>query len=177
MTQVIAPVKNLLVIDSQVSNWQSLAAGVGSDTAVLIVDSSSDGLTQISDYLRTSAASTPDFTPLQSLQIISHGSAGSLLLGSSTVTTANLKQYTSQLTNIGSSLTTTGDILLYGCNVAAGQSGLDFINLFATLTNADVAASNDVTGSAVLGGNWQLEASTGSIESTLTLSNNMLNSA
>ena len=61
MTQVIAPVKNLLVIDSQISNWQSLAAGVGTDTAVLILDSSSDGLTQISAYLTTFAASTSTY--------------------------------------------------------------------------------------------------------------------
>ncbi len=169
MTQVIAPVKNLLVIDSLVSNWQSLATGVGTDNAVLILDSGSDGLTQISDYLTTLAASTQDFVPLQSLQIISHGSAGSLLLGSSTLTTGSLKQYTSQLANIGSSLTDTGDILLYGCNVAAGQAGLDFINQFAALTNADVAASNDVTGSAALGGNWLLEANTGPIEAALSL--------
>ena len=172
MTQVNALVKNLLVIDNKVSNWQSLAAGVGNDTAVLILDSGSDGLMQISDYLTTLAASAPDFTPLQSLQIISHGSAGNLLLGSSTVTTANLKQYTSQLAKIGSSLMATGDILLYGCNVAAGQSGLDFINQFAALTNADVAASNDITGSAAFNGNWQLEASTGSIEAAAALSAN-----
>ncbi len=119
MTQIIAPVKNLLVIDSQVNNWQSLSAGVGTDTTVLILDSGSDGLTQISDYLTTLAASTPDFVALQSLQIISHGSAGRLLLGSSTVTTGSLKHYTSQLASIGSNLTATGDILLYGCNVAA----------------------------------------------------------
>ncbi|MEI6333308.1 MAG: FG-GAP-like repeat-containing protein [Methylococcaceae bacterium] len=175
MTQVNAAVKNLLVIDSQVSNWQSLAAGIGTDTdtAVLILDSGSDGLKQISDYLTNLAASKQDFVPLQSLQIISHGSAGSLLLGSSTLTTGSLKQYTSQLAGIGSSLTATGDILLYGCNVAAGQSGLDFINLFSTLTNADVAASTDVTGSAALGGDWQLEASTGSIEATGVLSANI----
>ena len=172
MTQIIAPVKNLLVIDSQVNNWQSLSAGVGTDTTVLILDSGSDGLTQISDYLTTLAASTPDFVALQSLQIISHGSAGRLLLGSSTVTTGSLKHYTSQLASIGSNLTATGDILLYGCNVAAGQSGLDFINLFSTLTSADVAASNDITGSAALGGNWKLEASTGAIEAASALSAN-----
>ena len=175
MTQVIAPVKKLLVIDSQVSNWQNLAAGVGTDTTVLILDSGSDGLTQIRDYLTNLAASTPDFTPLQSLQIISHGSAGSLLLGSSTLTTVNLKHYTSQLASIGKSLTETGDILLYGCNVAAGQSGLDFINQLSALTNADVAASNDITGSTALGGNWQLEANTGMIESALALNKTALN--
>ena len=164
MNQVIAPVKNLLVIDSQVSDWQSLAAGVGTDTAVLILDSGSDGLTQISDYLTTLAASTPDFVPLQSLQIISHGSAGSLLLGSSTLTTANLKQYTSQLASIGSSLTATGDILLYGCNAGQGDVGQQFVNNMAQLSGADVAASTNLTGSTALGGDWMLEYNSGNIE-------------
>ena len=167
MNQVIAPVKNLLVIDSQVSNWQSLANAATADTAVLILDSGSDGLTQISNYLTTLAASTQYFVPLQSLQIISHGSAGSLLLGSSTVTTGSLKQYSSQLASIGNSLTATGDILLYGCNVAETPLGLDFINLFSTLTRADVAASTDLTGATALGGNWVLEAATGTIEATV----------
>jgi len=173
MSQVITPVKNLLAIDSQVSNWQSLATGIGTDTRVLILDSGSDGLSQISDYLTISAANTHDFVPLQSLQIISHGSAGSLQLGSSKLTTGSLKQHTSQLAIIGNSLAATGDILLYGCDVAAGQSGLDFINQFAALTKADVAASTDVTGSAALGGDWQLEAGTGAIEAASAVSANI----
>jgi hypothetical protein len=60
---------------------------------VLILNSGSDGFTQISDYLRTLAnAGTQDFVPLQSLQIISHRSASSLLLGSSTLTTGSFKK-------------------------------------------------------------------------------------
>jgi Ca2+-binding RTX toxin-like protein len=166
-------IQNLLVIDRQVIDWQSLAAGAGADTAVLILDSGTDGLTQISDYLSNASAS--GLLLLQSIQIISHGSAGSLQLGSSRISSSNLGLYTKQLAKIGSSLTDTGDILLYGCNVAAGQVGLDFINQFAALTNADVAASNDITGSAALGGNWWLEASTGSIEVALSLNTAILN--
>ena len=174
MTQTNTAIQNLLVIDSQVTDWQSLAAGAGADTAVLILDSGADGLTQISDYL--SNTSTSDLSLLQSIQIISHGSAGSLQLGSSTISSSNLSLYTKQLAKIGSSLTDTGDILLYGCNVAAGQAGLDFINQLSVLTNADIAASNDLTGSAALNGNWQLEANTGAIEvhlnSNVTILNN-----
>lgn len=157
-------IQNLLVIDSQVKDSQSLVSGIGTDTAVLILDSKSDGLTQISAYLSNSA-----YAPLQSIQIISHGSAGSLQLGSSTITTSTLNSYTKQLTAIGSYLTATGDILLYGCDVATGQSGLEFIKQFAALTSADVAASNDITGSAALGGDWQLEANIGSIEVEMAL--------
>jgi hypothetical protein len=137
MTQINTLIQNLLVIDNQVKDWQSLVAGVKPDTAVLILDSTRDGLTQISAYLSNSA-----YAPLQTLQIISHGSTGSLQLGSSTLSKSNLGLYAKQLAKMGSSLTDNGDILLYGCDVAAGQSGLDFINQFSALTNADLAASN-----------------------------------
>ncbi len=83
MTQTNTAIQNLLVIDRQVTDWQSLAAGAGADTALLILDSGSDGLTQLSDYL--SKACTQGLPLLQSIQIISHGSAGSLQLGSSTI--------------------------------------------------------------------------------------------
>ena len=49
MSQVITPIQNLLVIDSQVNNWQSLAKAATAETAVLILDSGYDGLKQISD--------------------------------------------------------------------------------------------------------------------------------
>ncbi|MGZ8173613.1 DUF4347 domain-containing protein [Methylobacter sp.] len=172
MTQVTTPIQNLLVIDSRVKDWQSLVAGVSANTAILILDPNSDGLTQISNYL-TAKAGLP---LLQGIQIFSHGSAGSLLLGSSTITNSTLNLYTKQLAKIGTSLTDTGDVLLYGCNVAANKTGVDFINQFAALTNADVAASNNLTGSAALGGDWQLEASTGSIEATAALTSTTLNS-
>jgi hypothetical protein len=45
MTQTDTAIQNLLVIDSQVTDWQSLAAGTGADKAVLILDSGADGLT------------------------------------------------------------------------------------------------------------------------------------
>jgi hypothetical protein len=100
----------------------------------------------------------------QSIHIISHGNAGSLLLGSSMVTGGNLSSYGSQLAAMGHALTDTGDILLYGCNVAADQTGLQFVNRFADLTNAEVAASDDITGGQ---GDWQLEAATGMVEPAL----------
>jgi hypothetical protein len=95
-------IKNLLVIDSRVFNWQALAAAATPDTTVLILDSATDGLIQISAYLSSLiAASAQTFTPLQSIQIISHGSAGSISLGSTSITTSTLKQYTSQLATLG----------------------------------------------------------------------------
>ena len=177
MNQATVPTRQLIIIDSQVNNWQRLANDVSTNNLVLILNSSSDGLTQISDFLTALSANagTDDFTPLQSIHIISHGSSGSVLLGSSTLTANNLGLYTSQLATIGNALTENGDILLYGCNVAAEPAGLPFINQFAALTNADVAASDDITGTALLGGDWLLEKATGTIDSSLALSAATLN--
>jgi Domain of unknown function (DUF4347)/Beta-propeller repeat len=51
-----------------------------------------------------------------------------------------------------------------------GDLGRAFVQSLSQLTGADVAASEDLTGNAALGGNWTLEVTTGAIESSLVLS-------
>ena len=67
-------------------------------------------------------------------------------------------QRAQDLATLGGALSASGDILLYGCDVAAGADGLAFVNALANATGADVAASTDLTGAAVKGGDWVLEA-------------------
>ncbi len=111
-------------------------------------------------------------TLYDAIHILSHGSAGHLYLGSADLNSNNLTDYQSQLQKIGSVLTDIGDLLLYGCNVAEGDEGNQFITALAEVTGADVAASDDLTGAAALGGDWVLEANRGVIEtSVLSLSN------
>ena len=61
-------------------------------------------------------------------------------------------------------MTAHGDILIYGCDVAKGTIGQAFIEQLAAATGKDVAASTSDTGAAALGGDWVLEAQTGTIE-------------
>ena len=164
MNPIIPRTTNLVVIDSQVDGWQSLVSGVGVDTRVLMLNSGSDGISQISTYL---SADSQDFTPLESIHIVSHGSSGSLLLGSSLINSENIKKYTNQLAVIGNALTDSGDILLYGCNVAQGQQGQSFIEQLATAMGADVAASDDLTGASLLGGDGVLEQSIGVVKTAV----------
>ena len=58
-------------------------------------------------------------------------------------------------------------MLLYGCNVAADSDGQSLLDNIARLTGADVVASDDLTGSAELGGDWQLEYQAGDIQSSV----------
>jgi hypothetical protein len=54
-------------------------------------------------------------------------------------------------------------IFLYGCNIAAGEKGQAFINRLSELTGQQIAASANPTGHAALGGDWELEVTTGEI--------------
>jgi uncharacterized delta-60 repeat protein len=148
--------KQLIIIDSQVNDWQSLATGISATATILVLDSTRDGLMQIAEAI-------PAYSGLNAIHIISHGSTGSLLLGSSVLNSEVLASYSKELKQVGSSLSATGDILLYGCNVAQGDIGLSFINQLAAMTGADVTASDGLTGK---GGDWALEVSTGNIEAS-----------
>ncbi len=57
-----------------------------------------------------------------------------------------------------------GDILFYGCNLAAGTVGAKFLDQLAQATGANIAASDDLTGSVRLGGDWQLESQAGTVD-------------
>ena len=154
--------KTVVFIDPNVTDWQNLVNGVEPGSLVFIIDQTRDGIRQITDKLAA-------LTDIDSVQIISHGGEGSLSLASTQLNSANLNSYSSQLQQWGQSLTTTGDILLYGCDVAGGVIGKAFVQQISQLTGADVAASDDWTGSAALGGDWLLEYATGLIEAPLAL--------
>ena len=63
-----------------------------------------------------------------------------------------------------------GDVLIYGCNLAESADGAALVNSLSKITGADVAASDDLTGNSILGGDWDLEYKTGEIESSLAFS-------
>jgi|GEM_PF-474661 Ca2+-binding RTX toxin-like protein len=54
-----------------------------------------------------------------------------------------------------------GSLLLYGCKVAAGDSGVEFIHKLHNITQANIAASRTLTGNSALGGDWELEITLG----------------
>lgn len=147
-------------IDASVQDYQFLTAAIAPDTAIYLLNSSQDALTQITQTLL-------HHQDIASVHIISHGSAGQLQVGNTWLDATTLEQYRSHLQTWGTALTADADILLYGCEIGAGAWGEAFVRQFAHLTGADIAASNTLTGSAALGGDWVLEVNTGDIAATL----------
>lgn len=141
----------------QTANTTVNAAFIDNDTLVVVLDAGRDGIDQISEVLRA-------YEGVAAVHILSHGSSAALRVGGTSLNSEKLKQYADRLKAWGRSLTPDGDILLYGCNVGKGATGIQFVHDLGKITGADIAASNDDTGSAALGGDWQLEVSTGVIE-------------
>ena len=104
------------------------------------------------------------FTGLRfdSIAIYSHASPGLMDFGPDH-TQAEQPAERQAWASIGRHLGEEGDLLIYGCNLAATEAGKELVDRLSALTQADVAASTDLTGSQ---GNWQLEYQTGRIESS-----------
>ncbi|MCZ0900860.1 DUF4347 domain-containing protein, partial [Microcoleus sp. HI-ES] len=128
-------------MDSNVENYQQLLRGVKSDTEVILLDKTRDGIEQIAEI----AASRHS---LNSIQIVAHGASASVEIGRAELNIHNIETYSSQLQQWGKALKETGSILLLSCNTGAGESGLKFIQKLSEITGANVAASNNLTGSA-----------------------------
>jgi hypothetical protein len=144
-------------VDSNLPDLATLLAGLPAGAEVHLIEAGYDGVQLLADTLQGRSG-------IQAIHLLTHGSAGSLNLGSSMLTSANLAGYEAQWATVRSALTQDADFLIYGCDVAAGDAGAAFVSQLASLTGADVAASTDLTGAANLGGDWVLEAQTGAIE-------------
>ncbi|BBT18129.1 hypothetical protein WP8S17C03_41780 [Metapseudomonas otitidis] len=150
----------VVFVDSRVSDADKLLQGVSPDAKVVYLDATKDGVKQMADYLSQHGGQ-------DSIQIIAHGNEGDLWLGTSYLNQNTLANYSQSLAQMGSGIKAGGDILIYACNTAGGDTGRAFVESLASLTGRDVAASDDRTGSR---GDWTLEVTTGTIEATSALS-------
>ncbi|WP_175626593.1 MULTISPECIES: Ig-like domain-containing protein [Oxalobacteraceae] len=151
--------KEVVLVDTSLANYKTLEAGIRDGVGIVEFDGSRDGLAQIAQW----AASQ---NGLDAIHILSHGSEGTINLGTNVLTASSLNSAVTQaeLAQLGQALSADGDLLLYGCDVAAGTGGAQLIDGIARATGADVAASTDLTGASRLGGDWTLEAHSGAID-------------
>ncbi|WRH66344.1 MAG: DUF4347 domain-containing protein [Planktothrix sp. GU0601_MAG3] len=152
----------IVFIDAGVDNAQQLLQGVIPNAKVFILDKTADGIEQISQVLGR-------YQNIDAVHIISHGAPGCLSLGNTQLSLDTLIHYTPQLQQWNVS-----NLLLYGCNVATGDAGEEFITQLQALTGSEIAASKSVTGSAAKGGNWELEVTTGQAKLTAAFTSEVM---
>ncbi|WP_349369674.1 DUF4347 domain-containing protein [Salinarimonas sp.] len=147
----------VVFVDPSVDGYEDIIAGVDPSTEIHILSGEQDALLEMAAYLDGRAG-------IDAVHVVSHGDVGQLAFSTGVVDGGDLSGYADALMQIGAALSEDGDLLLYGCYVGGSGEGQAFIDGLAAMTGADVAASSDLTGAADLGGDWNLENSTGSIE-------------
>jgi hypothetical protein len=157
----IEGVNELVVIDTAVADARFLATQVrpGKEVVLLDVDRG-EGLAHVTQKISR-------YQHLRALHLVSHGNVGQFQLGSDIVNSQNLETFKTQFSQWRQALTQNADILIYGCDVAVGNQGREFLQKLQRLTQADIAASTDLTGNSQLAGNWGLEVAVGQIETSL----------
>ena len=151
-------------IDPSLEAWETLATGVRKGIEVIILDPVRDAIEQITATLQERSG-------VEAVHIICHGSPGTLHLGKTTLDAENLESYAALLQDwsndsiqnprIQNPKSKIQNLLLYGCQVAAGEIGRAFLEKLHQLTGANIAASSSPVGNPQLGGNWELDATFG----------------
>ncbi|MGB7712128.1 MAG: DUF4347 domain-containing protein, partial [Microcoleus sp.] len=140
---------SIVILDPTVPDSNHIAQGIKPGTATYILESQPNAIEQITTLLA-------QHTGIEALHIISHGSPGKLYLGTTELNSSNIENYSQQLRQWRNAFTPHASIILYGCNVAAGDSGSQFLTQLYQLTGANIAANPNTTGNAEKGGNWDI---------------------
>ena len=137
----------------------------GGYQSVIQMDSD-DGLTALNARLKQELAAAGH--PFDAIHLYGHAAASQLKIGRDVITAQSLDSHAAGLAALGSALSPDGDVLLYGCDLAKGAGGRQFLSRLAAATGADLAASDDLTGSPRAKGDvsadWTLEVRSGSVQ-------------
>ena len=155
--------RQVVFINSNVTDLQTLIAGLPAGTQYVVLDSTKDGLVQIEQYLQAHPG-------VSAIHLVSHGAAGEFQVGSTWIGEADFSTYSADFAQIGASMKAGGDFLIYGCDVAGNADGKTLVQQISSISGLNVAASTDATGAASLGGDWSLEYDAGTIHTDVIFS-------
>ncbi|WP_372722763.1 DUF4347 domain-containing protein, partial [Novipirellula sp.] len=163
--EVLDPAKPIEVIfvDAGVEDAETLIEGLRSDAdgqtqwLVIRLQADQDGLLQITETLG-------NLTSVDAVHLLSHGDGRGIQLGNTRLDLDAAPNYAGEIASWGHALDSGADLLIYGCDLASTESGRDLIEILAVVCDCDVAASDDVTGHASRGGDWDLEYTVGDVD-------------
>ncbi|MCM2371762.1 LamG-like jellyroll fold domain-containing protein, partial [Aporhodopirellula aestuarii] len=152
----------VIFIDAGVEDSESLIAGLrdsgdeGTQWVLVRLDSDSNGIEQIT-------ATLSSLSSVDAIHLLSHGDGQGVQLGNVKLDQETSLEHAGDIASWGHALDSDADLLIYGCDLASTTEGQDLIEMLALVCNCDVAASDDATGHADLGGDWDLEYRIGEI--------------
>ena len=175
---------SIIFVDANVAEHHYFLNAIQPHTAVYLLPQSEDGIEYITQVLQQYPTRGE---AIAHIHIIAHGFPGGLYLGSSELTLTTLKHYETDLTQwfsdyhcqnpISSNpsfVSAPPQLFLYGCHVAAGDAGEEFLNQLQTLTRASLHASTTAMGNPKLGGDNMLDVKLGQTVQNAALDSQLL---
>ncbi|MEL6929354.1 MAG: DUF4347 domain-containing protein, partial [Cyanobacteria bacterium J06600_6] len=160
---------DLVIIDSSVDDLSTLVNGVKAGAKVVVLDPDIDGIEQITSVFR-------QHNRLKRVHLVTHGSSGSLQLGSSRLDSDTLNANRDRFA-IWSEYLADTSLLIYGCEVAAGEQGRNFVRRLHEVTGTNIAAATHKVGNPKQGGSWSLNYQLGAnIKPELAFTSEVINS-
>jgi filamentous hemagglutinin family protein len=143
------PITGFTFLD-RVRNYEQIANALTAGNQLILLNRSDSGIAKVSQVLAGK-------TDVKNLQFVSDGNAGQIWLGRDFISNDTLTNYEAQIASWKQALAPSADILFFTCNLAQTADGQLLLTRIGNLTNANIAASTDITGNARYGGNWVLE--------------------
>ncbi|WP_193171103.1 DUF4347 domain-containing protein, partial [Nisaea nitritireducens] len=145
------PEQSILFVDPEVPFQEALIAGLRPGFDVVHLPSTADALTTIALHM-LGRRNVP------ALHVLSHGESGAIRLSGHNVGLSDITARPELVDAICDALAEDAEIVLYGCSVAHGQAGRNFVDGLSDLLNRSIVASEHMVGARELGGAWDFPA-------------------
>ena len=144
---------SVLFVDTHVDHYHLLLKGLALDIPAHVLSPDRDGFEQICETLERYER----WTSVSTVYIVAHGAPGCLYIGDGELSLSTVERYAQGLKDLFSSGAIAPKMCIYGCSVAAGDAGEEFILKLAAMTGAEITASSSLVGHSALGGTWHLD--------------------
>ncbi|MCX7397725.1 MAG: DUF4347 domain-containing protein [Planctomycetales bacterium] len=168
------PLREVVFIDSNTPDLNALLADLQNESdpnrefIAILLDADRSGIDQIT-------AALSNLHNVAAMHVVSHGSEGRVELGNEILDVGTVSNHLKAIESWANALTSDADILIYGCDLAAADSGRALMQIIAEASGGDVAASDDATGAETQGGDWILEEQVGNVSTKVAFSEELWN--
>lgn len=133
--------RGVAFISRDTHNLDTILNNLGEDIDLVILDPAQDTLQQITDYLNDTAD-----VQYSSLHFFAPGSTDALNFNGDAISAADLAEFNNEIVSWRNAMTDHASINIYGGDMAATESGRDFLDHLMAATGAEVEISDAFAG-------------------------------
>ena len=149
--------RELVVLDEAMANRDKILECLRDDMEVIILNEGGNQIEELTEKLK-------EYKNLDAIHLLVCGKEGTIMLDGAPLENNSLGKYTPEFASWKDSFSSTGDLMIYTCNLAGSEQGKLIIRRLSAYTGLDIAASTNDTGNLGDKGDWKLEFRKGEVE-------------